>query len=230
MQNLQRDQSYTTARSDIVEMVPLDARAILDVGCSNGALGRGLKERQPGAIVCGIEYDKAFASEASKQLDFVVNADLNTMDWRAALGDRKFDCLIFADVLEHLLRPQECLAFALQHLNPAGCVVVSLPNIRHLSAFHSIFVTGRFPQRDRGIFDRTHLRWFTISDAEDFLSNAGLKIASSSTALRWGDQGGGLINRLLNKLPSTVKNWRLVREFFTYQICFKAIKKDELAR
>ena len=223
MQTQGRQSSYTTGRSDIVDMVPLGTHDILDVGCSNGAVGRSLKVLYPGCTVCGIEFDPRFALEASAHLDFVVNADLNVMNWKTALGERTFDCLIFADVFEHLVNPQQCLTFALEHLRPGGCVVVSLPNIRHLSALWSIFVTGRFPQRDRGIFDRTHLRWFTIADAKEFLAGAGLNISSSSTALRWGDRGGGRLNRLLNKLPTAIQRFGPVREFLTYQVCFRAV-------
>ena len=218
----QRDAAYTTPRPDVFEMVPAGARHILDVGCSNGALGRSLREAQTGRSVCGIEFDAYFASEAAEQLDYVVNADLNLLDWRDAMSGRSFDCIIFADVLEHLVDPQRCLRQARQHLQPRGSIVVSLPNIRHLSALRAIFLNGQFPQRDRGIFDRTHLRWFTIADAYRLLADAGFKVSASSLALRWGDQGGGQMNRLLNRLPTAMRQWPPVREFLTYQICLRA--------
>ena len=218
----QRDAAYTTPRPDVFEMVPPTARDILDVGCSNGALGRCLRAAQPGRSVCGIEFDTRFAHEAANHLDHVVNADLNLLDWREALAGRSFDCIIFADVLEHLVEPQHCLLQARQHLQPGGCVVVSLPNIRHLSALRAIYLGGRFPQRDRGIFDRTHLRWCTIADAHNLLAAAGLKVSSMSLALRWGDRGGGYMNRLLNRLPTAIQHWAPVREFLTYQMCLRA--------
>jgi len=219
-----RDSAYTTPRPDVFEMVPPTASRILDVGCSNGALGRSLRAAQPGRSVCGIEFDTRFAHEAAAHLDHVVNGDLNLLDWREALPGRSFDCIIFADVLEHLMEPQRCLMQAHQHLQPGGCVVVSLPNIRHLSALRAIFLGGRFPQRDRGIFDRTHLRWFTVGDAQRLLDDCGFKTTAISFALRWGDQGGGRVNRLLNRLPTTIKKWAPVREFLTYQMCLRAEK------
>lgn len=218
----QRDAAYTTPRLDIFEMVPPGARHILDVGCSNGALGRSLKAAQPGRSVCGIEFDRRFALEAAEHLDQVVTADLNLLDWREAFAGRTFDCIVFADVLEHLPEPQRCLLQARQHLQPGGCVVVSLPNIRHLSALTAIFLGGRFPQRDRGIFDRTHLRWFTVADASSLLAGSGLQVCAMSLALRWGDRGGGPVNRLLNRLPAVVQQWAPVREFLTYQMCLRA--------
>ena len=161
LQPAQRDAAYTTQRLDIFQLVPSSARQILDVGCSNGALGRSLKAAQLDREVHGIEFDGGFAQEAAKHLDHVVKADLNLLDWQEAFAGHSFDCIIFADVLEHLVEPHRCLMQALRHLNPSGSIVVSLPNIRHISAMRTIFLKGRFPRLDRGIFDRTHLRWFT---------------------------------------------------------------------
>ena len=218
----QREAAYTTLRPDVFALVPEAAVEILDVGCSNGALGRSLMAARTGRVVSGIEYDEKFAQEAAAHLGHVVHGDLNVLDWRAAWGSRRFDCIIFADVLEHLVDPWRCLMQAKDFLRPGGCIVVSLPNIRHLSSLRAIYFNGRFPRRDRGIFDRTHLRWFTIADAHDLLAATGLKVTASGQALRWGDQGGGRMNKLLNRLPAPVQRWAPVREFLTYQICLRA--------
>ncbi len=198
---------------------------ILDIGCSNGTLGQHLKSLVVGRKVLGIEFDPSFADTASRRLDCVIEADLNTMDWDAIYGDEVFDCLIFADILEHLVDPGRCLNLALQRLAPGGCVIVSLPNVRHISALWSIFFIGTFPKRERGIFDRTHLRWYTYRDAKSLLFENGLQISSESFALRWRDQGGGLINRILNRLPLSVQRFPLIRELFSYQVCFRAIRR-----
>ena len=223
---LNRDSAYTTPRPDIFELVPAVARDVLDVGCSNGALGRSLKAAAPGRRVSGIEYDADFVRQAAASLDQVTQADLNRFDWDAAFGEQRFDCIIFADVLEHLVDPAACLRQALRHLQPQGCVVLSLPNVRHLSVLMSVFVGGRFPQRDRGIFDRTHLRWFTIADAHALLADAGLRVDTGSQAQRWGDRGGGRMNRLLNRLPAAVQKFGPVREFLTYQVSLRARRPE----
>jgi len=218
----ERDAAYTGARSDIVDMVPASAGKILDVGCSNGATGRALKALNLTRSVCGIEYDAEFARHAARDLDFVVHGDLNVLDWQSSLGERRFDCIIFADVLEHIVSPQRCLQQAKGFLLPGGTVVVSLPNIRHVSALRSIFLQGNFPQRDRGIFDRTHLRWFTMRDGKEMLTMSGFKVSATSQVLRWGDVGGGRMNKLLNRLPHALTELAPIREFFTYQFCLRA--------
>lgn len=57
-------------------MVSPTASRILDMGCSNGALGRSLKAGQPGRSVCEIEFDTRFGREAADYLDHVINAAL----------------------------------------------------------------------------------------------------------------------------------------------------------
>ncbi|MDP2007882.1 MAG: class I SAM-dependent methyltransferase [Rubrivivax sp.] len=217
-----RDKAYTTPRPDVFAMVPISALHVLDVGCSNGALGLSLKNAQPGRRVSGIEFDPDFAREAAASLDHVVQADLNALNWDEALAGHHFDCIVFADVLEHLVDPKRCLMQASKRLQPGGSVVVSVPNIRHVSALWAVFAVGRFPRRDRGLFDRTHLRWFTITDLRDLLADCGLRVCATAQALRWGDGGGGRLNRLLNRLPAALQRWAPVREFLTYQVCIRA--------
>ena len=217
-----RDAAYTTPRRDVFDMVPIHAKNILDVGCSNGALGRSLMAAMAGRRVSGIEYNPNFAQEASTYLPHVVNADLNSLNWNDAFEETLFDCIIFSDVLEHLIEPRQCLRQASEHLERGGSIVISLPNIRHISVFKSIFIDGTFPQRDRGIFDRTHMRWFTTSDAHSLLESFGLQVTAQSAALRWGDTGGGTVNRVLNKLPNKIQNWGVVREILGYQVCMRA--------
>jgi hypothetical protein len=101
---------------------------------------------------------------------------------------------------------------------------VSLPNIRHVSALYSIFVCGTFPRRERGIFDRTHLRWFTLSDAKRLLAAADLAVEEVSYSLRVGDRGDGIVNKVARKLLEPIQTFGPVREFLTYQSCIRAVK------
>jgi 2-polyprenyl-3-methyl-5-hydroxy-6-metoxy-1,4-benzoquinol methylase len=219
---MSRQISYTTPRPDVFSMVPATAMTILDIGCSNGALGASLRFARDGRRVVGIERDPAFAKEARRQLDEVICADLEQSDWSSTLHGLRFDCIILADVLEHLVDPGRQLSKACEFLNKGGVVVVSLPNIRHISALISIFFKGSFPQRERGIFDKTHLRWFTITDARKFVGEAGLKVEAENYSLRLGDKGGGLLNSIMRRLFGPFASLFPIREFFAYQFCLRA--------
>jgi methionine biosynthesis protein MetW len=180
-----RAAAYENARPEIQVLVPRTARRILDVGCASGALGAALKERQ-GAEVVGVELEPDYADDAAARLDRVVQADVEELaardDLEADLGS--FDCLIAGDILEHLRDPWTVLTRLAGLLEPGGTAIISLPNVRHWETFWQLGRRGTWPRRDEGIFDRTHLRWFTLSDAMAMLDEAGLATEEISRQYR----------------------------------------------
>lgn len=180
-----RSYAYENPRPEVQALVPPDVRRVLDLGCSSGALGAALKARQ-GVEVVGVECDPEFVVGARRVLDRVFEADLATFFSQpgvaAELGT--FDCVIAADVLEHLPDPEPVLAAAVEHLPAGGVVVVSLPNIRYWHTFWALGARGTWPQLDCGIFDRTHLRFFALRDAWALIEGAGLRVEQISRQYR----------------------------------------------
>ena len=222
--NLTRDTAYTTPRSDISAMVPRGAMTILDVGCSSGELGASLRQAVVGRRVVGIEMNAQYCALAAHRLDEAICADVNNFDWNALAEQQAFDCIIFADVLEHLTNPWQHLESAAACLRPDGVIVVSLPNIRHITALSSIFLQGTFPRRPRGLFDSTHLRWFTYRDAMEMCAQAGYEVQKTSFNLRVRDRGDGRLNKLVRRILDPVAGWYPVREFLAYQYCIRATR------
>ncbi|MCP5161168.1 MAG: class I SAM-dependent methyltransferase [Hahellaceae bacterium] len=214
--------AYTGVRTDIVEMIPPSVQKVLDVGCSNGTLGGYLKTLSATRQVYGAEAVADFCSTARRHLDRVEQVDLNQQLIGAVYPGECFDCVVFGDVLEHLVSPEKQLQSVREVLAPDAYVVVSMPNIRHLSAFVSIFLKGHFPRRERGLFDKTHLRWYTLSDAIRLLEACGFVKESVTYSLRIGDRGDGFLNKVLRKLFGRVAHWFIFREFFCYQYCIRA--------
>jgi 2-polyprenyl-3-methyl-5-hydroxy-6-metoxy-1,4-benzoquinol methylase len=68
--------------------------------------------------------------------------------------------VVLADVLEHLPDPVRVLRSVHSLLNPGARIVVSVPNVAHVSV-RAQLLFGRFRYSARGILDRTHLRFFT---------------------------------------------------------------------
>ncbi|HUP45459.1 MAG TPA: class I SAM-dependent methyltransferase [Thermoanaerobaculia bacterium] len=144
-------------------------KTILDVGCGYATTSERL--RKLGNRVTGIESSEEAVRVASQRLDRVIAADLQTAD----PGPERFDCIVFADVLEHLPWPASILERYLRFLAPGGSVIVSLPNIGLWSARLSL-LAGRFEYADTGVLDRTHLRFFTRRTARRLIEDAGLSI------------------------------------------------------
>lgn len=167
-----RAHAYENPRPEVAALVPPGARRVLDLGCASGALGAALKARGPVEVV-GVEADPEYARDAETVLDRVVCADLADLD-PVDLG--RFDCLIAADLLEHLVDPWTILRRFSALLEPGCRAVISVPNARHWEVFWEVGVRGHWPRRSAGIFDATHLRWFTLADLYGLCSYAGLAL------------------------------------------------------
>jgi SAM-dependent methyltransferase len=162
-----RAAAYERARPEILEHVPRSARRVLDLGCATGTTGAALKRRQAVEVV-GVELEPDYAREAATRLDLVLTADAESAE-----PEGRFDVLIAADILEHLKDPWSALKRYSGLLEPGATVIVSLPNVAHWSTYAHL-ARGSWPRKPEGIFDATHLRWFTLRDANDLLLQAGL--------------------------------------------------------
>lgn len=174
---------YESPRLDLHEHIPTTARRILEFGCSTGALGAAIKARQ-GATVHGVEIDPEYAADAARKLDVVANASVEDFLATAEAATPGHDCLICADVLEHLVDPVGALREARRLLAPEASVIISIPNVLYWPEFRRV-LKGDWPQEDEGIFDRTHLRWFTPATARALAENAGLKDVTV-IPIEWG--------------------------------------------
>jgi SAM-dependent methyltransferase len=141
---------------------------ILDVGAASGQLGRLLAGS--GLEIDGLEPDPHSAAEARP---FYRSLTVATAE-EAALPRSTYGVIVLADVLEHMPRPDSVL----MRLSLAAAVdavfVISLPNVAHFAG-RALIAAGKFPRHDRGIFDRTHLHFFTRDSALELVREAHLK-------------------------------------------------------
>jgi SAM-dependent methyltransferase len=148
-------------------------KAVLDVGCGAGQNGALAKER--GAHVTGIEGWAPSAAVARTRLDEVIDGDIEKDEAAKPLAGRKFDLIVFGDVLEHTKEPRAVLERFLPLLEEGGRVILSLPNVAAWPVRLGL-LAGRFEYEDTGILDETHLRFFTRRTAVELAERAGLEI------------------------------------------------------
>jgi SAM-dependent methyltransferase len=168
---------FDRARVDFVHRLPLDPTAsVLEIGCGTGATGAlALKRGRAGRYV-GVELFEGAAAAAREVLSDVIVGDVeqipfDTFDWQPAA----FDALILSEVLEHLREPWAVLEKLSRFVRPGGLVLASSPNVSHWRVVREL-LQGRFPLAEKGVFDRTHMRWFTPESFVGVFNQAGFSV------------------------------------------------------
>ena len=141
---------------------------VLDVGCSYGDFGLKLKEK--GCLVDGVEINKNAYIEAVKVLDSVYILDMDYPETVTYGITKKYSVISFLDVLEHSKNPEAVLRAYKNKLVDGGKVYVSLPNVLNIRE-RILFLFGKFDYQDYGVLDKTHLRFYTKKTALALLSS-----------------------------------------------------------
>ncbi|HEY2056491.1 MAG TPA: class I SAM-dependent methyltransferase [Solirubrobacterales bacterium] len=174
----QDDAYFEFDRPELRALVPSEARRVLDVGCGAGAFGAALREER-GIEVMGLELFPDAAARARERLDAVVEANLDDLD-DLPFERGSFDAIVFGDVLEHLRDPHRLLRVLRPWLADAGTLVLSIPNVAHWSVVLPLLTQDRWPYADAGLLDRTHVHFFTLTEAELMLRDCGFALESAA--------------------------------------------------
>jgi methionine biosynthesis protein MetW len=204
---------YSSSFNDSVfsEISPLSL--CLDVGCSSGNLGAELITYK-GCRVQGIDINPdALVQATQKGYEQVYALDLiREPGGLGIVPDLTFDCIICADVLEHLVNPELILPILANKLRPGGSMIVSLPNVAFgLNRLHLLL--GNWNYREYGIMDKTHLRFYTIQSGVRLVKESGLEVIRVRPYNQFG------VLRYLWPLD------RLFPGFFAYQFIITTFKK-----
>jgi 2-polyprenyl-3-methyl-5-hydroxy-6-metoxy-1,4-benzoquinol methylase len=162
---------YDEPRPEMVPYIPDAARQLLDVGCAQGHFAQALRERNPSAVLWGIDPEPHGDGRPNPYDTRLVG------EFPAAIPPGiQFDCIVFNDVLEHMVDPWAALRSARTILELGGSLVASLPNVRHVSVIRPLVLRGDWRYQDSGILDRNHLRFFTRSTISDLFETTGFRV------------------------------------------------------
>lgn len=209
-------------RHDLLQLVNVNQTnlTILDVGCACGANLLHIKSLNKTAQLYGVELNERAADIASCFAE-VSNSNVESLagkNWQ-----EKFDYILMGDILEHLYDPWKVVKQMRDLLQADGCLVVSLPNIMHISVIKDL-LQGNWEYKDSGILDRTHLRFFTKKEIETFFAEAGFEIINMGHTIvdfpgyeEWLEKIAGIKDVIKEK-----------EQFEAYQWIILAKKKKEL--
>ena len=143
---------------------------VLDVGCSKGFIAKSLQNNN--FEFYGIEYNKEDAKAAKKYYKDIKIADLDKDG--VFYENDFFDVIVMADVIEHLKSNEIVKKFA-QFLKKDGIMIISTGNVANIYVRLKLLF-GNFDYEERGIMDKTHLRFFTLKTFRKLAMDANLKI------------------------------------------------------
>lgn len=195
---------YHHVRREIRPLLPRSASRILDVGAGSGGTLSWLKTLYPDAETTGVELNHELARELQRNADVAIVGNIDDCLPRLAT----FDLILLLDVLEHVPDSARTLQRIRGCLRAGGRVIVSVPNIAHLSVTVPLLMKRRFTYQDAGILDRTHLRFFVEDTAIQLLNDANLVVTM-------GLIGGleGPKSRLLDNLSFGLLRHHLARQY-----------------
>lgn len=145
---------------------------VLDVGAASGTLARMCQNKS--LRLFGIEPNPAWAQIASPFYEKMWVCSVSEIDQELLEG---FDVVVLGDILEHLPDPEIVLNKLVECQPSNALFIISVPNIANLWVRLNLLM-GHFDYTDRGILDRTHLRFFTRRTLIHMIQNSRLDILS----------------------------------------------------
>ncbi|MBN1914150.1 MAG: class I SAM-dependent methyltransferase [Candidatus Omnitrophica bacterium] len=156
----------------IVEFVKENHKKILDVGCGTGGNAQLIKKKFPHAVIDGITISKRESGECLKHMRNLYIIDINT-EW-PGFTDCKYDLILFSHILEHTVSPKDIIGRFSGLLSECGQILIAVPNFMNWKTRFEL-LKGRFRYTDEGIFDFTHLRFFTFYTVKELLVDERFK-------------------------------------------------------
>jgi 2-polyprenyl-3-methyl-5-hydroxy-6-metoxy-1,4-benzoquinol methylase len=158
-------------REDILRMVPPDGTVIGSIGCGYATTEHELVKA--GRTVHGADVAAEVEEVARGRLTtFALIKPGEKVPW----AEGSLDGLILADVLEHIPGAWEALGGFSRLVKPGGWVVISVPNMRGVEVMSQFIWGGDWPERDTGIFDRTHIQMMSQKRLARWCGSAGLRV------------------------------------------------------
>lgn len=133
-----------------------------------------------------------------------------------------YDCIVFGDVVEHLVDPEPMLEALKRCLAPGGQMLFSVPNVQHWSVIEML-LNGQWTYSP-GLVSFSHLRFYTRSSFRALLKRVGLS-RKLVDAIRVGH-----MPETIRDVAEAVGNEALVEDATMYQMIFRSHDKEPVPR
>lgn len=192
----------------ITELLPINLKnlKILDTGCADGTFGAKLTKQ--GATVYGVDISPLATKIAKKKLKDAFVVDLNNQ--KLPFSAKYFDLIIVSEVIEHLFNPKNLLLEVKRVLKDNGRVILTTPNFLYWGN-RIKYLFGNFKYEKSGVFDESHVHFYTYTSLKAELQESGFKIIRKNHVYA----GSNTLKTIKDLSPS----------LFSYQIVILSGKK-----
>jgi 2-polyprenyl-3-methyl-5-hydroxy-6-metoxy-1,4-benzoquinol methylase len=217
--------SHSLIISQIKKLGPKNTE-MLDIGCFTGELLNRIRQIED---TSNIYYGADLANYINKDFDFIkfYTLDFNSPDLDKVFENRKFEIIILGDILEHLVDPWKALDNLVQIVKHTSKILISIPNSAHWY-FRLKVLLGKIEYTRNGLFDKTHLRFFTKKSSKELIENSKFKVISLNySSIPWEN----ILNlRMLMKPISILERFLIALrpEIFAYQFIYLVEPKNFL--
>jgi 2-polyprenyl-3-methyl-5-hydroxy-6-metoxy-1,4-benzoquinol methylase len=203
----------------VLGLIGTNVKSLLDVGCGTGVHAQYLTSKIPDLEVDGITISKPEADSAAQYCRKVWHHDAERGLPDECL-EKGYDCVICSHILEHMAAPDLLLQGIRNVLSEKGSLIVAIPNLFFITSRLKI-LCGDFQYEEVGLWDETHLRWYTSSSLNMLLDSAGFTVEERAHS---GYIPLGPIRKLLGKRSSQLDRAvvRLRPDLFAWQFVVKA--------
>ncbi|GAB2638588.1 class I SAM-dependent methyltransferase [Vibrio panuliri] len=209
---------------------------VLEIGCATGFMSDYLR-KEKNCFVYGVEYSKTQAEVAQSKCDVLTQGSIEDSNVHKEIDEHvklygKFDVIFISQVIEHLVSPNNILEKMKDWLDVDGSLIISTVNVAHWESRIRL-LKGVWEYSDYGLFDNTHLRFYTVNSLEKDLIRSGYIIEDSGYNVV--DFPPLFMIPVLNKITfikvldklgiknSKAKNWYInkFRNLLAFQFVFK---------
>ena len=170
------DKYEVKPRHDLLSLLPSqDFNSIIEFGCADGTnllfFGHNLGVESQNLV--GVDICR---SARSSYEGFQFHHD--SVEHFLSTNTQPFDLAILSDVLEHLYNPWAVLRLISRIMHGSSKLLLSVPNLENLRYVDSV-MSGAFNYAETGLFDQTHIRFFSSATLLKALEQTGFQISST---------------------------------------------------
>lgn len=158
-------------QQEIIKIIGQD-KIILEIGPSTGYMTRAFLDND--CTVDVVETDGKAVAKLPKKIRRIFNNSIEDESIFNKLN--KYDFIVLADVLEHLVNPEYVLKKLHKNASKNTKLIISLPNVASWAMRKQLFFKGDFEYQDSGLLDKTHLHFYTVNTLPKMLSACGWQI------------------------------------------------------